>query len=225
MEFLIDYADGSLGGSKPLTPDETARMYKFLDDLDEADRKFLEKKLDELKLAVIYDGSLEEVPDEWADNLDRSGFVPLVEVFPLINAFKFQDEGHRYEAIDYYCMKEGCDCRVVRLGVVRVPNKALNADWKPMFSVRYNLNDGSYQLDEPGDAAKVARVFPCILRKYPDLRLLLLRRYQRVRQLMMVKPPKIAVSNSRPVVKPPKCGRNDPCPCGSGNKFKKCCGA
>lgn len=24
---------------------------------------------------------------------------------------------------------------------------------------------------------------------------------------------------------PPKVGRNDPCPCGSGRKFKKCCGA
>ncbi|HAV61403.1 MAG TPA: hypothetical protein DCY13_03455, partial [Verrucomicrobiales bacterium] len=23
---------------------------------------------------------------------------------------------------------------------------------------------------------------------------------------------------------PPKVGRNDPCPCGSGRKFKKCCG-
>ena len=22
----------------------------------------------------------------------------------------------------------------------------------------------------------------------------------------------------------PKVGRNNPCPCGSGNKFKKCCG-
>ncbi|HRF11915.1 MAG TPA: SEC-C metal-binding domain-containing protein, partial [Candidatus Accumulibacter phosphatis] len=23
----------------------------------------------------------------------------------------------------------------------------------------------------------------------------------------------------------PKVGRNDPCPCGSGRKFKRCCGA
>jgi len=23
--------------------------------------------------------------------------------------------------------------------------------------------------------------------------------------------------------KPPKVGRNEPCPCGSGKKFKKCC--
>ncbi len=30
---------------------------------------------------------------------------------------------------------------------------------------------------------------------------------------------------SKTVVKPPKVGRNDPCPCGSGKKFKFCCGA
>jgi uncharacterized protein len=26
-------------------------------------------------------------------------------------------------------------------------------------------------------------------------------------------------------VKRPKVGRNDPCPCGSGRKYKRCCGA
>lgn len=31
--------------------------------------------------------------------------------------------------------------------------------------------------------------------------------------------------SSKTVVKPPKVGRNDACPCGSGKKFKKCCGA
>ncbi len=38
-----------------------------------------------------------------------------------------------------------------------------------------------------------------------------------------------ANSKSRPSVSPvkkaPKVGRNDPCPCGSGKKYKKCCGA
>jgi preprotein translocase subunit SecA len=28
----------------------------------------------------------------------------------------------------------------------------------------------------------------------------------------------------RPVKKGEKIGRNDPCPCGSGKKYKKCCG-
>ena len=31
--------------------------------------------------------------------------------------------------------------------------------------------------------------------------------------------------SSRTVVKPHKIGRNDPCPCGSGKKYKKCCGS
>ena len=30
--------------------------------------------------------------------------------------------------------------------------------------------------------------------------------------------------SSRTVIKAPKVGRNDPCPCGSGLKYKKCCG-
>ncbi len=30
---------------------------------------------------------------------------------------------------------------------------------------------------------------------------------------------------SAPIVKGAQPGRNDPCPCGSGKKFKKCCGA
>jgi len=33
------------------------------------------------------------------------------------------------------------------------------------------------------------------------------------------------VNGPRTVRKGPKVGRNDPCPCGSGKKYKKCCGA
>jgi len=29
---------------------------------------------------------------------------------------------------------------------------------------------------------------------------------------------------TKTVIRGPKIGRNDPCPCGSGKKFKKCCG-
>jgi preprotein translocase subunit SecA len=33
-----------------------------------------------------------------------------------------------------------------------------------------------------------------------------------------------AVAKARPVRVGPKVGRNDPCPCGSGKKYKQCCG-
>jgi len=33
-----------------------------------------------------------------------------------------------------------------------------------------------------------------------------------------------AVDKVKPVRTGPKVGRNDPCPCGSGKKYKQCCG-
>lgn len=40
----------------------------------------------------------------------------------------------------------------------------------------------------------------------------------------MVKEATEAMSKPKPVQKGPKVGRNDPCPCGSGKKYKQCCG-
>jgi hypothetical protein len=39
----------------------------------------------------------------------------------------------------------------------------------------------------------------------------------------MGKPKALADLFKSPSAKPPKIGRNQPCPCGSGKKFKKCC--
>ncbi|PJC87673.1 hypothetical protein CSW98_00660 [Vibrio sp. HA2012] len=37
-------------------------------------------------------------------------------------------------------------------------------------------------------------------------------------------PGEVQPESQKPVVAEPKTGRNDPCPCGSGKKYKKCCG-
>jgi hypothetical protein len=37
-------------------------------------------------------------------------------------------------------------------------------------------------------------------------------------------PPPVSYVAPQPFVRQPKIGRNDPCPCGSGKKYKKCCG-
>jgi hypothetical protein len=37
-------------------------------------------------------------------------------------------------------------------------------------------------------------------------------------------PPPASYVAPKPLVREPKIGRNDPCPCGSGKKYKKCCG-
>jgi len=34
----------------------------------------------------------------------------------------------------------------------------------------------------------------------------------------------VSTAAAEPYRAPPRVGRNEPCPCGSGKKFKKCCG-
>ncbi|MCY3758210.1 MAG: SEC-C metal-binding domain-containing protein [Acidobacteria bacterium] len=43
------------------------------------------------------------------------------------------------------------------------------------------------------------------------------------KQEMVMGPAEEASEPRRPVVRGPKIGRNEPCPCGSGKKYKKCC--
>ena len=63
-----------------------------------------------------------------------------------------------------------------------------------------------------GTIAQVARPWPA---KKP----------QPAPHLLGSRPPMPARNKQAPVVREnPKLGRNDPCPCGSGRKFKKCCG-
>jgi preprotein translocase subunit SecA len=40
----------------------------------------------------------------------------------------------------------------------------------------------------------------------------------------MVSEAMAATEKAKPIRAGPKVGRNDPCPCGSGKKFKHCCG-
>jgi preprotein translocase subunit SecA len=46
-----------------------------------------------------------------------------------------------------------------------------------------------------------------------------------LKQLQFVGGDGSSTGDKQPVVKGAKVGRNDPCPCGSGKKYKKCCGA
>jgi preprotein translocase subunit SecA len=49
-------------------------------------------------------------------------------------------------------------------------------------------------------------------------------RHQKKQQLILNSSESTAEA-PQTVIKGPKVGRNDPCPCGSGKKYKKCCGA
>ena len=54
-------------------------------------------------------------------------------------------------------------------------------------------------------------------------------RVQATERVQVAKPTSEGFAGGKSIVRKPvvvqKIGRNDPCPCGSGKKYKKCCGA
>ena len=78
--------------------------------------------------------------------------------------------------------------------------------------------------DKPGDIAKTAAMVDqldevlsdCIGRIIADLKDARMRAVREMQEQAVTQPPKIR--------KVPKIRRNEPCPCGSGRKYKQCCG-
>lgn len=53
-----------------------------------------------------------------------------------------------------------------------------------------------------------------------------LERLERLERLVLLEPRKrLGVAREQPIVAAPKNGRNERCPCGSGTKYKRRCGA
>lgn len=122
--------------------------------------------------------------------------------------------GHRYERLDLYCIQPHCRCREV---VIAFEN-GLDPDGDEPGTVVLHL-DGKVELQPVrADDHRLAQLWAAFQQRYPNYLELLKGRNSTIKQL------------ARPLFKEPvrvlaKPGRNDPCPCGSGKKYKKCCGA
>jgi SEC-C motif len=131
-------------------------------------------------------------------------------------------DGRLYEALDMYCPVPGCECgEVFVIFEARMPRGAPSpghvvvqrsgaARIEPLKNGRARLEQlwSAYQQRHPNHFASFAR-------RYPIVKNIGARNV-------------IAAPAALPGTSPnglPKVGRNEACPCGSGKKYKRCCGA
>jgi hypothetical protein len=171
-------------------------------------------------------------------------FVPFREYFGELaeqetrTAKLFKDTdglpAGEYCFLESYCDEPGCDCRRVMLYVVSLPRQRYEATiafgWdSPEFYAKWMrdddpetiamlrgpvLNFGSPETELSPAVLELAR---STLFRDPGY----VARLQRHYSLMRAEVERRA---GRAVRQAPRVGRNTPCPCGSGRKFKKCCG-
>ncbi len=127
-------------------------------------------------------------------------------------------DGVRYAARDFHCLEPGCVCGEAMVGFAQ----SWARDHEPVGLVRVRLSDGEplgFEADGPEPTALLRRLFEAHAARHRDPA-----RLRRRHAELLAAPPSPA-----PVAEPARrqdarVGRNDPCPCGSGKKYKRCCG-
>ena len=181
--------------------------------------------------AIKDPGSIEI--DFFMHNVAEGDLVGYTEVLPYADPFVISVDDAVYLVEDIYCISPVCHCTdpVLSFFMIAdgdradVPVAVLQYDYKTR--TWSNFSDSSAPL--PG----IARIFKSAFAlQYPAFRDELKERHRIMRRLYAtyldryaagLQPGFESVQDSRAAQpKPP--GRNDPCPCGSGKKYKRCCG-
>lgn len=141
-------------------------------------------------------------------------------------------------------MQPDCTCAEAGLWLYRLSDDAIpaHAPAKCAVFLRHDYTNGKTGVEEanPGSPA-AGRLMQALRAAHPDLGQTLRQRHGQLQQLgrrLLPKRPfsylvgdgldadeSLFPAAAAPAVpRSPQVGRNDPCPCGSGKKFKKCCG-
>jgi hypothetical protein len=160
-------------------------------------------------------------PEVMAGNESMVGYY---EILPYAKPVEFTVGAEPWLADDQYCVKPRCTCQEALLSFfrLRVSAESRRSPTGPSLSIRYAYKTERIEpLPGAEDGRLSGQVFVEELRKVlPDLNSLLAKRHALLQRLYR------RASRGKTIrLQAPKLGRNDPCPCGSGKKYKKCCGA
>ncbi len=140
----------------------------------------------------------------------------------LRRIYWFTHEQETWVIDDQYCCNPKCPCQEAVLSFIRPPQGAERGPLRPTLSISYRYRDGKVsRLDAEKNARYSEQGLLELLKKArADLDSLLAKRQSLLRRLCG------RGLKTQTIQSPtPKIGRNDPCPCGSGKKWKRCCGA
>lgn len=140
--------------------------------------------------------------------------VPYNEVFPLADVLELEHEGKQFLVDDHYCCRPGCGCTSIRVWFVE-----LDKAGRSTFATCHVKFD--YSSAEQAPPEKHRSKLNALIAAYPNLASRIRRRHEQMRLVGQ----KLSAPRNTPFTAERKTGRNDSCPCGSGKKFKKCCGA
>ena len=203
--------------------------------LDEAGWESLGERMMAAKAELIDGLDPEQLEAEFPfqEIEDDSLLVGWHDVFPLASRFEVGEGATKLPVDDAYCVAPGCACN--RAAIELFP--AADGDEPAAFGFDIDFRHRSWTDAETGrkpkgraatQAARLRQAHPEIEKEWARRRGVLRQVYARNRGPWMaangrVDDPSATAVQEEPPMATPKVGRNAPCPCGSGKKYKRCC--
>jgi len=165
-----------------------------------------------------------QLPDDvMAGNGTMVGYA---EIFPWAAAFEFTREGQQWVVDDHYCVRPGCTCTEIALSFFCLSDNGRSSPKRRrcLMALFYDYRDATFEVKTMRRGTPTPELLvPALHAAHPGLGANLARRHQQLKHISR----RLWPTSAPAIVSAPKVkvGRNEPCPCGSGKKFKKCCGA
>lgn len=156
---------------------------------------------------------------DWSKR-DPHEMVIWEEMFPEDRVDHFLLGERVFFASEHYCRKPGCSCGEARVGFTEIE---VGGKYRDVGSIRVDLPGGTAR--DRDVSRRDAVVLDALWAEYSRRHSVGARLAYRNQRIQLIAPDLVSASGATPSPPSvPRPGRNDPCPCGSGKKFKRCCG-
>jgi len=229
-EFLLDLGRRALGTDDSKDAASLAFGKDFTASMGDEDWAWFDAWWMDCREAQMSLADLDKLQALFPDRVfeDLSCLVGYDEVVTYTGGLSFSFQGKPWVAFDSYCLNPECSCTSAFLILVPLEGMGPEAG-KPGTCVDgfYSYDSNEFQPEtELATGPKSEELISALRAIHPNLVTELQEHHRRLRALLLAElTRRTLVSPHGPIRNEPSVGRNAPCPCGSGKKFKRCCGA
>jgi len=136
------------------------------------------------------------------------------DIFEGVRRDLYQLDGHLYKADEMYCPVPDCTCGEILVDFEAILPPGIDSPGRVLVQ-----QSGAFELKpQKGGKGQLEQLWSAFRQRHPNYLARFARRYPVMKDIGA------RIVTTQTVVRTePKAGRNDPCPCGSGKKYKKCC--
>lgn len=234
-EFWFDLNEKSILLTPELEQDPTSlrRAEIIRAELTEADERQLREWFLTTKLAIIQTTPAAEFDITNLPDADDGKMIGFVDVFPCGLALNFTWNHEGWAVDEQYCVQPGCKCKETVLSFLKLIDATgqKTTEIKDPPALRYNYHTQASKLVARGSAGSPSldgllatlKREQATLDTQLELRHLLMQSLYARHDLARTKARLQSELTNLPSAVAHKIGRNEPCPCGSGRKYKQCC--